>query len=494
MIRGQDGQLGPVRADSISQRLFLASERLGQPSVFLARELADRIIEYWRDDPEPLDEAELHERVITLVREFGYPALARVYAEETIPTRSQPVWPLDVESLSRSGLLVLPADTPPMRLADVVLGPGLDPERADAAIPEAIEKASQVASAVTLDSPEWVLCRQGGAISQVAASFASMLAELAEAYRVWISVHLNGADAPAWATQPVGPLFAPLPVKGGDDVRRREAAVALGRCLMEKRGIRLYWHIPLAERQRLAETDIPADFRRAIEAQVPIEWVFDRSGEPVLLGPGLTRSNPVVLGAVGCHCRRLVEQISPSRPEDSWEKLGTLTRLALSAGRAQLQYLRRALPAFGREGFLLERSRLVLVPIGLEAAARLLCRSSRWEENSVIDQAQRLLATMQRELAKDTGLPAGTIDHRLEGMPTPDAWTDLHDAIGMTSGDEQATIYEQLRFIEPLHRIARSGTAWLRVPVEVVRDAEEFGAVLQRAARCEVRRVRFVIS
>jgi hypothetical protein len=79
-------------------------------------------------------------------------------------------------------------------------------------------------------------------------------------------------------------------------------------------------------------------------------------------------------------------------------------------------------------------------------------------------------------------------------MPTPDAWTDLHDAIGMTSGDEQATIYEQLRFIEPLHRIARSGTAWLRVPVEVVRDAEEFGAVLQRAARCEVRRVRFVIS
>src|SRR5205823_1043448 len=79
----RDGRLVPFEPDRISQALFAASEALGRPDAFLARELADGVLHFVGrefaagDTPTTGQIADL---VAKVTRELGQPALAQAFA------------------------------------------------------------------------------------------------------------------------------------------------------------------------------------------------------------------------------------------------------------------------------------------------------------------------------------------------------------------------------------------------------------------------------
>src|SRR5262249_53382295 len=81
-VHKRDGQLVPFDADKISRALFAASESLGRPDAFLARELADGVVHFLTLESEgatPTTE-QIAEVVIKVVRELGQPTLAEAFA------------------------------------------------------------------------------------------------------------------------------------------------------------------------------------------------------------------------------------------------------------------------------------------------------------------------------------------------------------------------------------------------------------------------------
>src|SRR5439155_13714045 len=129
------------------------------------------------------------------------------------------------------------------------------------------------------------------------------------------------------------------------------------------------WHLAAADFTPAAHGRLLRLSRRALDGQ-PLEFVFDRPRRPLALGPGLSRTHGAVLAAVGVNLPRLVEQVPAATPDRFLAKLGTLARLARSAGHAKQDFLRRrGRPAVAR-GFLLDRTRLVVVPPGLGAVVR----------------------------------------------------------------------------------------------------------------------------
>src|SRR5579871_3130911 len=81
-VHKRDGQVVPFDADKISRALFAASEELGRPDAFLARELADGVVHFLCLESEgatPTTE-QIAEVIIKVVRELGQPALAEAFA------------------------------------------------------------------------------------------------------------------------------------------------------------------------------------------------------------------------------------------------------------------------------------------------------------------------------------------------------------------------------------------------------------------------------
>src|SRR5215468_6792840 len=79
----RDGRLVPFDADKISRSLFAATEALGRPDAFLARELTDSILHFLAADSDggvPTT-ARIADTVVQVVRELGQPALAQVMAQ-----------------------------------------------------------------------------------------------------------------------------------------------------------------------------------------------------------------------------------------------------------------------------------------------------------------------------------------------------------------------------------------------------------------------------
>src|SRR2546421_5670705 len=82
-VHKRDGGLVPFEADKISRALFAATETLGHPDAFLARELTDSILHFLAAEtgeatPTTTDLAEL---VVKVVRELGQPALAQAFED-----------------------------------------------------------------------------------------------------------------------------------------------------------------------------------------------------------------------------------------------------------------------------------------------------------------------------------------------------------------------------------------------------------------------------
>src|SRR5205807_5391990 len=79
----RDGRLVPFEADKISRSLFAATESLGQPDAFLARELTDGVVHFLTTEAEGStpSTAQIGELVVKVVRELGQPSLAEAFAK-----------------------------------------------------------------------------------------------------------------------------------------------------------------------------------------------------------------------------------------------------------------------------------------------------------------------------------------------------------------------------------------------------------------------------
>src|ERR1700722_14206535 len=83
LVRQNDGRLEALEPDRVSRALFAATESLGTPDAFVARELADAITSALAADMQsPVTIQELADSVAKFVRELGHPAIARVYREQ----------------------------------------------------------------------------------------------------------------------------------------------------------------------------------------------------------------------------------------------------------------------------------------------------------------------------------------------------------------------------------------------------------------------------
>jgi hypothetical protein len=455
----RDGRLVPFEPDKISRALFAASETLGRPDAFLARELTDGILHFL---PGEIEEsipttAQLADVVLKIVRELGQPLLAQTFADFSRQrTRMGPqtggagrekkqpelvcqfspqdslttvvhtclrtyglhaVYSRDLIAAQQDGLLILTGVGEPLQLNATILDPtGLLGET----VVEALEKAGQVAgSVVAIDGPEYGLAAQAEGDAGCVVRFVRELYIGLRIAGLEGVVNLNSATPPSWADPLAeGPLFAGHHRAVQPD-KRAELASALREALLGHKGAgqraRVDWHLGEMDFAPGSEGQL---FRLARLAQETpaLAFVFDRPKKNVSLAEGLERRHPAVLLTVGLRLPRLVQMPGLSTdPTLFLQKLGSLVRLALSAASQKRDFLRRR---HGEEsalsrGFLLARARLVVVPVGLDSVARTFTGKGLCDGHSAGELARKIIQRL-REILRQDG-PAYQLETVLDG-------------------------------------------------------------------------------
>jgi hypothetical protein len=171
---------------------------------------------------------------------------------------------------------------------------------------------------------------------------------------------------------------------------------------------------------------------------------------------------------VGLHLPRLLDLPGVGGNMEMFlGKLASLARMAVSAGLQKRNYLRRQLdrPYLNR-GFLLERARLVITPVGLHAALRALTGQG---EEALFDLARRVMGQLQvtlRQASRSTSLEIvldcpcygpGDAYHRFGvGQDSPLAGLSLWDA--------SLPLKSQVKLAGSLQSVAGGGTSILWLP------------------------------
>jgi hypothetical protein len=518
-VKKRDGRLVPFEADKISRALFAAAESLGRPDPFLARELTDGIVHFLVSDVEGAvpTTAQIAELTVKVVRELGQPALAAAFGEgqkkkdkrfRLEPGRADPraeivvrlpadkppcdavraclrgytlqtVFSRDLVAAQHDGLLTITGLEAPLELAGCVL----DRPAAGAGLVETIEAARLLAgNFIALDGPEHFLALADRGDSAVA-DYVRELGIGLRATGLAAVVNLNCAVPPAWADDLAeGPLFAGL--QRSPDPRHLTSLAdgLLDRLLRtppNPERLRLDWHLAERDFQPEGRERLLGLARRAVEGAA-LAFTFDRPRRPVHLAEGLDRRHPAVLLAVGLHLPALVKQLGAEGvPAVFLQKLGSLARLALPAAVQKRDFLRRHSqdrPALTR-GFLLDRARLAVAPVGLPEVARALGTAS---PDIVPQTVQRL-----RDVLRQDG-GACRLETCLDNVRE-----DL--ASGLTAWDGTVPVKDQLRTAGVLQGEAEAGTAAVLVPEGRLPAPEQVADWLRWAwQRTEVVRVRLV--
>jgi ATP cone domain len=519
-VHKRDGRLVPFEADKISRSLFAAGEHLGRPDPFMARELTDSIVHFLAGEAEgrPLTTTQIAEMVVKVVRELGQPELAAAFTaarrqptpglyktapaeppEITVrfsPAESLPtilercardyarhvVFARDLVAAHNDGLLLLTGLERPLELAGCVLTPS---GAGRAGLVESIEETRHLAGGMfAVDGPEHGLTQRPGADG--VADWARELGIGLRLTGLRAAVNLNCAVPPSWADDlAAGPLFAGTQRRPTPE-RLAEVADLLLEYLLglsQPAGLlRLDWH--LGERDFMGTERLLRVVRRALEGAL-LAFVFDRGRRPAALAEGMDRQHPAVLLAVGLSLPRLATQPGMSA-EAFVQKLGSLARLALSAAVQKRDFLRRRRPETGR-GFLLDRARLVVVPLGLEAAVRQLTGKGLCGGGAALELARASVRRLRDVLRQDGG--TSRLETCLDSLPTrPPA-----EAGGLTAWDATAPLKQQLRAAGVLHAVAEQGTASLLLSPDSAVTAEQLADTLRWAwQQTDVVRLRLV--
>jgi hypothetical protein len=546
----RDGRLVPFEADKISRALFAASESLGRPDAFLARELTDGILHFLAADADGSTPttAQIGDLVVKVIRELGQPALAAAFAEgnrkkdkgkrkeglgvtegveggakevraasaflfslfpgedpRALVRRAagaslrdyslREVFTRDLVAAQSDGLLTLTGLEAPLELAGCVLAPA-----PTGGVVEAVEEARGLAGGfLVVDGPEYVLAQQAPDGSDPGRAVADYVRELYIGLRATglrAVVNLNSAAPPVWADDLAeGPLFAAhrQPAEPG-------RLAALVDALLEQLGpggdgpgaVRVDWHLGERDFAPAAAGRLVWLARRAVDGAA-LAFTFDRPRRPVPLAEGLDRQHPAVLLAVGLHLPRLAEQPGlAADPARLLPKLGSLARLALSAAAQKRDFLRRhgGRPALTR-GFLLDRARLVVAPVGLEAAAVTLVGRGLCPGGAGADFARRVVERLGEVLRQDgparrletclDSAAAFSFDPPAAGARAAHGLQEPTQVAGLTAWDATAKLKHQVRAAGLLHTPAEMGTAAVLVPAEQPPSPEDVVELLHYA-------------
>jgi hypothetical protein len=516
-VTKRDGRLVPFEADKISRALFAATEELGQPDAFLARELTDSVVHFLTAEADAIPTTvQVADLVVKIVRELGQPALAAAFANglrkrrpralqadadvpETAPLAVhfsaadplpavlddcvrqytlQRVFARDLVAAHRDGLLTLGGLDAPFELAGCVLAPPADLAQG---LVETIEDARSLTGKVlAIDGTENLLAE----IPDETARWARELGIGLRATGFAAVVNLNAGSPPPWADDLAeGPLFA---ARRAADQRLPALADALLERLLQpgptRDRLRIDWHLADRDFQAGSEERLLRVARRVVAAE-PLALVFDRPRRPVALAEGIDRQHTGVLLGVRVHLPRLLAQPGVNGDAERFlHKLGSLARLALSAAVQKRDFLRRHRPALSR-GFLLDRARLVVTPEGLCEGVRALAGRDLASGGPALEFARRVLQRL-RDVLRHDGLACRII-------PCLDAAPGLHAP--EAEGEETATVKQQLRAAGSLHAVAEGGTVGIALPEERPPSAEQVADWLRWAwQQTDVGRVRFL--
>jgi hypothetical protein len=459
-VRKRDGRLAAFEPDKISRALFAAGERLGRPDPFLARELTDGILHFLSaEKPGPVVSAEqIGELVVKVVRELGQPALARAFeegqvertrgaepaaveegsgiesAEAACPDAAlsqsstgwleQPFSPAelawriaapvlrrqalaeifsrDLQAAQAEGLLVLGGLHAPLEMAACVLHLGSE---GPASLLPALEQARAVAGTfLAVDVPEFLLARHRYR-AEAAAGFVRALSSGLSLANLVAVLNLNCSPPTSGGEGVPAPLFEEhFPDAGQESLgplRQGLLDAALDERARSGR-LRIGWHLQaedfspagLGGLQRLA---------RRVHEGAPLAFVLDRARQPVWLAEGLDRRHPALLMEVGVCLPRLLNQAGGRWDAAEFvHKVGSLARLALSAGTQKRDFLRRRAGQrpLVSAGFLLDRARLKVVPLGLEESVRRVLGAGAGQE-AITQLARQVVARLEHVLEED---------------------------------------------------------------------------------------------
>jgi hypothetical protein len=523
-VHKRDGRLVPFEADRISRSLFAATEAVGRPDAFLARELTDGVLHFLSRDAEEAipTTAAIADLVAKVVRELGQPALARAYAtgqgkqsRPAVPTEpialsfaaTEPlptilancrrayalsaVFTRDLAAAQQDGLLTLGGLDAPLGLAASA------PSSPAPLLEQLLETRQLTAGVVALDGVEHALTCMSSSEETTATDFGRELALGLRGSGLAAVVNLNVAAPPPWADDLAdGPLFA----EPRSDASARQSALTdelLSALAQLSPQVRIDWH--LSER----------DFTRASSQRLrrvacltaggaALAFVFDRPRRPVALAEGIDRKHPALLLTVGLHLPRFAALPGLSADRTLFlQKLGSLARLTLSAAVQKRDFLRRHTtdrPALTR-GFFLDRTRLMVAPVGLDATVRQLIGQGLCDGNGqelgrqIVQRLCDVLREDGRTWLIDACLdaPAGFTFAEAGSRDDPAA------IAGVTPWDAAAPVKTQLRAAGALHTVAGGGTAAIRLDEERPADAEQVAEWLHLGwSQTDVGRVVFV--
>jgi hypothetical protein len=270
--------------------------------------------------------------------------------------------------------------------------------------------------------------------------------------------------------------------------------------------LRIDWHLGPRDFHPSGRERLLRMARLALEG-APLGFVFDRPRRTVPLAEGVDRQHPAVLLTVGLHLPRLAEQPGVGGDGERFlKKLGSLARLALSAAVQKRGYLRRqdrARPADQADtpavtsAFLLDRARLMVAPVGLEAVVRRFTGAGTGDGGAALELGKQIVERLRDVLHQDgraAHLDAcvdGPFDFRV-GPADGGRWPDAAGAAGLTSWDAATPLKNQFRTGGALHAAADAGTLALFIPEDPPPTAEQVAGWLRSLRHAEVVRVRLV--
>ncbi len=487
-VRKRDGRLVPFDADRICRALFAASESAGRPDAFLARELADVAVHFLAEETEgttPTTE-QVRETVVKVLRQLRQHALASAFHDrapkkppadeivlrctasgsaEAVSDECLRAWSLrtvftpELAAAHQDGLITLVGLETPHELHAAAAGAIAS---LDELLPRLEETARVAGQVLAVEGIERLLAGTRRAsrqrLEEGARRVAGMLVLASRMSRRTIVVNLNGPPPP-WAEGPaVGPLFGDEP---GEPAAEGTSEV-LARTILESNPggrVRIDWH--LTEKDFLPEAvERLQPLVRALLAGAAVSFVFDSPRRSVSLAEGVDSSAGVLL-AVGLKLPRIAAMLQQEGDtarglERLPDKLRSLARLALSAALRKRERLRqRAVerPELA-SGFLLDRARVLVAPLGLDDAVQTLLGQRMCAADAALDLGAFIL-TRLRDILREEGR-ASALETCIDALPG-------HEAAGPTCWDHDVPVKAQLRALGMLHMAAGGGggTAFL---------------------------------
>ncbi len=545
-VTKRNGRVVPFDPEKITRSLFAATETLGQANPLLARELTDRCIEFLAskvggDTPSTVEVADL---VAKTVRDSGHVEIAARFAEGIGQRKTQSTTPMaspvfcnpvtsilnspspevdpnwlpwvagraclrehslrevfsrDVVAAQSDGLLTLMGMETPLELAAGVLGPLQPGERG--LVESIIRTRNLIGGTIAVDGPEYALAFTSGAHDDSRDNYARELLIGLRATGLSAVVNLNSDTPPQWASEWTKSALFTEPLHPTRPEPLAEHADGVLSHLLRSgaaRSVRIDWH--------LGSRDFAADSagrlfslaRRAADDS-RVTFVFDRPKRPIPLMEGLDRRHSCSLFAVAVHLPRLREQAGCRNSVDSFlAKLGSLARLALSAGLQKLSFLHRYRPHMTTERTF-ESARLIVVPVGLDAVVRELEGQSLSAGGKGLSLGQRIISCLTDALSSNgcANHLASCVDSSAEiGLAQLAETVSVDDSTtvhGLTTCEAEVDARRQIEVSGSLHAVAGGGTATVLIPRSTPLATDEVVDLLRFAwLHTEVVRLRIV--